>query len=130
MEEHLVAEDRGTGSGKEEPPVTPVVIEEPEPLAQLPSSAVTNAPPTMAAPTADTRTLGEALTGVVREKVLDRPSESNRPLDGDDAVAAVDRGLRALGGEKAGLAVQRDGQGRSQGFALRLGRNLAVTASR
>ncbi|MBK9176366.1 MAG: hypothetical protein IPM46_08500 [Flavobacteriales bacterium] len=130
VEDRLVAEDHGTGSGKEDLPLIPVASDDHEPLAQTPSSAASNEPQAIGAPAAETRTLGEALTGVVREKVLERPSETDRPLDGDDAVAAVDRGLRALGGDKAGLAVQRDGQGRSQGFALRLGRNLAFTASR
>lgn len=83
-----------------------------------------------AAANADPRSLGDALAGVLRERVLDRPADEQRALDATDAVAAVDRGLKAVAGERAGLSVQRDDQGRQRGFSLRLGRNLAFTASR
>ena len=88
---------------------------------------VTPAPRTAAQQEANT--VGQTLTAALRERVLDRPAETS-PLDGDDAVAAVDRGLKAVGGERAGLTVPRDGAGRSKGFNLRLGRNVAISASR
>lgn len=129
-QDRLIAEDHGSSSVEKETPQVPLTADQHHPLAQAAPSAVQAAPQTTGTPASDARTLGEALAGVVREKVLERPTEEKRPLDGDDALAAVDRGLRALGGDKAGLAVQRDERGRGQGFALRLGRNLAVTASR
>jgi hypothetical protein len=86
--------------------------------------------PLPAASIADERTLGQAIAGALRERVLERPAQEKKPLDADDAVAALDRGIRAVGGKDAGLDVQRDAQGRGNGFALRLGRNLAITASR
>ncbi len=81
------------------------------------------------APAQEANTVGQTLTAALRERVLDLPADTS-PLDGDDAVAAVDRGLKAVGGERAGLSVARDGAGRSKGFNLRLGRNLAISASK
>ena len=75
-------------------------------------------------------TLGETLAATLRERVLDQAAQDVRPLDGNDAVAAVDKGLKAVGGERAGLSVARDDAGRNRGFNLRLGRNLAISASR
>ncbi|WKZ65494.1 MAG: hypothetical protein QY325_12065 [Flavobacteriales bacterium] len=74
--------------------------------------------------------LGQALAATLRERVLEQPSEAGRPLDADDAIAAVDKGLRTLGGDRAGLQVARDAGGRSRSFNLRLGRNLAISARR
>ena len=67
----------------------------------------------------------ELLTATLRERVLDRPADKHRALNGDDAIAAVDKGLKAVGGDRAGLAVNRRADGRV-GFNLRLGRNLAI----
>lgn len=74
--------------------------------------------------------LGTFLAGTFREKVLEEPSEEARPLDRDDALAVVDKGLRAMAGEHAGLDVERKGDGRLRRFDLRLGRNLSITAGR
>ncbi|MCB9182652.1 MAG: hypothetical protein H6591_01945 [Flavobacteriales bacterium] len=112
----------------------PTHTSEPEPVlvAQAPPTAAQGqqSPASAAAANTDPRSLGDALAGVLRERVLDRPADEQRALDATDAVAAVDRGLKAVAGERAGLSVQRDDQGRQRGFSLRLGRNLAFTASR
>lgn len=86
--------------------------------------------PVRAAQQPEVNTLGETLAATLRERVLDQPTRDVRPLDGNDAVAAVDKGLKAVGGERAGLSVSRDDAGRNRGFNLRLGRNLAISASR
>ncbi|MBL7982150.1 MAG: hypothetical protein JNL52_10135 [Flavobacteriales bacterium] len=80
---------------------------------------------TSATPVAST--LGGALASVVRERVLEQPAGNTGPLGQDDAIAAVDRGLKVLGGEQAGLSVDRTERTRT--FNIRLGRNLTVTAS-
>lgn len=72
-------------------------------------------------------TLGGVLASVLRERLLDQPGGNTDPLDRDDAVAAVDRGLKAVGGEEAGVTVKE--QGRRRSFNIRLGRNLSVSAS-
>ncbi|MBK7945696.1 MAG: hypothetical protein IPJ85_10490 [Flavobacteriales bacterium] len=113
-----------------EPAPTAAVLGE-EPLAEPVSTTLFASTPTaVTAARADGRTLGQAIASALRERVLERPAEETRPLDADDAVAALDRGLRAVGGDRSGVAVQRDADGRGNGFALRLGRNLAFTASR
>lgn len=76
------------------------------------------------------RTLGSVLTGALRERVLDTPERSAVPLDGEDAVAAVDRTLKVVGGAHAGLDLERKAKGGINGFHLRLGRNLSISASR
>ena len=70
------------------------------------------------------------LAATVRERVLEQPKPESGPLDGDDAVAMVDRGLKAVAGERTGLAVERKDDGGVRGFNLRLGRNLSISASR
>ncbi len=70
------------------------------------------------------------LAGKLRKRVLDPADADQRPLDGDDAVAAMDKGLRAVGGEHAGLAIDRKPDGRISTWDLRLGRNLSISASR
>lgn len=88
------------------------------------------APPATQATTAEEgMTVGNLLAATFREKVLDAPGHDAAPLDGDDVVATVDKGLKALGGDRAGLSVEKRG-GRISGFDLRLGRNLAITAHR
>lgn len=119
----------------EQQPITPPD----EPKAPSPNDVLpTNAPNDALAQTTpspragaqhESTTAGQTLTAALRERVLDRPAETS-PLDGEDAVAAVDLGLKAVGGAHAGLSVPRDGAGRSKGFNLRLGRNLAISASR
>lgn len=76
------------------------------------------------------KTVGQLFAATVRERVLEQPKPGTSPLDGDDAVAMVDRGLKAVAGERTGLAVEREGDGGVRGFNLRLGRNLAISASR
>lgn len=73
------------------------------------------------------RTLGTLMANAVRDEVLEEP-QRDQGLDGADAVAAVDRGLGALTGGKGGLNVQRTGA--RERVHLRLGRNLAISASR
>ncbi len=68
------------------------------------------------------------LVGKLRKEVLD--SEDTRPLDMDDAVAFVDKGLRSAGAGHAGLSLEKDGQGGIRRFDLRLGRNLEIAARR
>jgi hypothetical protein len=74
--------------------------------------------------------LGAFLAGVLRKRILDTDTEDARPLDADDAVAAVDKGLRVVAGTSAGLAMDREADGRVNRFDLRLGRNLAIRAGR
>lgn len=76
------------------------------------------------------RTVTKVLTGVLRERVLDAPARDTAPLDGDDAVAAVDRTLKVVAGRVAGLDLQRETNGVAKGFHLRLGRNLSISAQR
>lgn len=120
---------------RQEPVKQDPILPAPQPLAAYqptePALAAESTPMNAAhAAAADSRTLGEALAGVLRERVLDKPADERRALDATDAVAAVDRSLKAVGGREAGLSVQRDEQGKQRGFSLRLGRNLAFTASR
>lgn len=72
-------------------------------------------------------TIGQVLTGAVRREVLGQPGVEQRALDGSDAVAAIDKGLGALSGERAGLEAQRTAK-RSR-FRLQLG-GVALSASR
>lgn len=71
-------------------------------------------------------TIGQVLTGAVRREVLGQPGMEQRTLDGNDAIAAIDKGLGALSGERAGLEAQRTAT-RSR-FRLRLG-GMALSAS-
>lgn len=75
-------------------------------------------------------TLRQALTGALRERVLDRPADFPRSLDDTDAEVAADRAVRAVAGQHAGFVMRRDAQGRNRGFQLKLGRHLAVSARR
>ncbi|MCW5899579.1 MAG: hypothetical protein KIT10_09945 [Flavobacteriales bacterium] len=74
--------------------------------------------------------LGGFLAGKLRKRVLKEEEADQRPLDTQDAVAAVDKGLRAVRGEGAGLQVGRQPDGRARSWDLRLGPNLAISASR
>lgn len=74
--------------------------------------------------------LGEFVANVFRKQVLDPASEEEGPLGQADAVAALDKGLRTVGGDRAGLEVEREEDGRVRRFDLRLGRNFAISASR
>lgn len=72
-------------------------------------------------------TVGQVITGAVRREVLGRPGGEPHTLDGSDAVAAIDKGLGALSGDRAGLDAQRTAK-RSR-FRLQLG-GVALSASR
>jgi len=74
--------------------------------------------------------LGEFLADTFRKRVLDPSAEEGGPLGQADAVAAIDKGLRTVGGDQAGLHVEREPDGRVRRFDLRLGRNFAISASR
>jgi hypothetical protein len=78
----------------------------------------------------ESTTLVGLMVRTLRERVLDQEAPNARPLDGDDALAAVDRGLRTLGGEHAGIDVARKADGALRSFKLRLGSNLSISASR
>jgi hypothetical protein len=83
------------------------------------------------APAKNTKTISvrELFASTVRERVLDQPEATTAPLGMNDAVAAVDKGLKVIAGEKAGLIIDNAG-GRRRTFDLRLGRNLSITAKR
>ncbi|MBL0129500.1 MAG: hypothetical protein IPP83_19080 [Flavobacteriales bacterium] len=111
----------------------PLIQDRSQPVVPPTKEPTTPEQPALAAATPQqgtTRTLGEAFAGVVRERVLDAPDRTTGTLDGTDAVAALDRGLKAVAGDRAGLTVGRDAQGRARRFDLRLGRNLGISASR
>lgn len=74
--------------------------------------------------------LGSFLAGKLRKRVLAEEEDRTRPLDATDAVTALNKGMKALGGEDLGVSVERSDNGRSNSFHLRLGRGLAITASR
>jgi len=71
--------------------------------------------------------LPELLVGQVRERVLDLPDPDVRPFTSDDAVAAIDRGLKLVAGEKAGLDVAAKTETGNRGFSLRLGHNFSIS---
>lgn len=111
---------------KQEPPapmIEPLPVKQDEPL-------LASAPRLSAKHGQEPNTLGQALAATLRERVLDSAGDAARPLDENDAFAAVDRGLKAIGGQRTGLDVTRDAAGRNRSFNLRLGRNLAISASR
>ena len=72
----------------------------------------------------------DVFAGLFRRRVLNEEAEELRPFDRDDAVAVVDKGLKKLGGEDAGLDVERNTSGRWRRFNLQLGPSLGVSASR
>ena len=115
--------------------VNPLLAESKDPATQpiggvAPQVPISKDAPEMAtAPSHSTEamTIGELFASTVRKEVLDDPAPPSHKLDGDDAVALVDKGLNALGGKQAGLDVEHE-SGRRR-FNLRLGRDLAITAS-
>lgn len=70
------------------------------------------------------------IAGKVRESLLGTTEDNPRPLDADDAIAAVDVGLRTLAGNAAGIAVERGDNGRIASFDLRLGSNFSIRSGR
>ena len=67
------------------------------------------------------------MANAVRNGMLDEP-ERNSGLDGNDAVAALDKGLAALSGGQGGVQVQHTGA--RERVHVKFGRNLAISASR
>ena len=129
METPMVAEAPGpTGPVEVEgiPQETIVEHEEEPMLAQAEETPVRERPTRGS----DERTVGELLASTLRERVLDAPARTEASLDGSDAVAAVDRTLKVVSGDRAGLELQRRKNGGVRGFDLRLGRNFSVSASR
>lgn len=106
---------------------TPVSVEPvvPAPLTPAPEELLASSPGSSQAPP----TLAGLLAQRMRGEVLEQREPDARPLDEADAVAAVDKGLKRLGGAQAGLDVQRNGR-RLTRLDLRLGNGLAFTASR
>lgn len=105
----------------------PISVEVPV-IHDLPNDA-----PVAELPQTSPHPIGSSLAGAVaaelRERVLARPDRDTRPLDGSDAIAAVDLGLRTLGGSNAGLEVSEQAKGKRRLVDLKLGRNLTITAS-
>jgi hypothetical protein len=105
---------------------TPVSVEVPEIMETIEDPSIAEAP----VQGSQAMTVPELLASTLRKQVLEKPSEEPRPLGVDDAVAAVDRGLKAVSGDHAGLDVERKASGGVRSFNLRLGRNLAISAQR
>lgn len=113
----------------------PLVAEEPvHPVAHVEEKMVPtvdpSATPSAMASQVSGIPVGTYLANTVRSRVLDPGTRVDGPLGGEDALALVDKGLRTMTGDQAGLDVARDPDGRMRKFELRLGRNLAVTAHR
>lgn len=130
--------------GSTEAPAAPNTSDTVEPVAPMPHTleqepmlaSVDQRPmhhtAAVAVPSADRQpssTLGDVILQRVRERLHDAPAPDAGPLSGSDAVAAIDKGLRQVAGEHAGLSVERDGR-RLTRLDLRLGKGLAMTASR
>jgi hypothetical protein len=71
-----------------------------------------------------------ALSRTFRARVLQQPTPDTSPLDGDDALAAADVGLRAVSGAKAGVSVERGSDGDIRAFNVRLGHGLSIRSGR
>lgn len=100
----------------------------PEPVGVAPTTGPAPAPLEEALAVApEPMTIGQVLTGAMRREVLGQPGMEQRALDGNDAIAAIDKGLGAISGDRAGLEAQRT-TSRSR-FRLQLG-GLAVSASK
>lgn len=115
----------------------PPAVNEPVVVPETPSAESTEnlaaTPPTRKdAPVNEqnTTTLGELFASTVRDRVLDKPAREEHNLDGEDAIAMVDRTLKVVGGERAGLEVGQKAQNGTRRFDLRLGRNFSISASR
>lgn len=99
-------------------PEAPVPVEAPQQLAAAAPARAAGTP---------ARTVGELLTAGVRERVLDEPAADDRPLNGGDAVAFADKGLKGLTGGAGGVQVQRTAK--RDRFKVRLGEGLAFSGS-
>lgn len=91
--------------------------------------AVDALPETLLADNGSGTGLGELIAREVRERMLDNAAGTGK-LGEEDALAAVDKGLRTISAGRAGLEVERDPRSGRRNYELRLGRNLAITASR
>ncbi|MCC7502450.1 MAG: hypothetical protein IT229_07960 [Flavobacteriales bacterium] len=101
-------------------PMVPVAQDAPEQLAA--------AAPVAAQPTSvPSRTVGELLAAGVRDRVLDQPTNEARSLDGADALALADKGLKSITGGSGAVQVQRSAK--RDRFKIRLGEGLAFSGS-
>ncbi len=101
-------------------PLVPVAQDAPEQLATV--------SPAAARPTAaPARTVGELLAAGVRDRVLDQPTNEARSLDGADALALADKGLKSITGGSGAVQVQRSAK--RDRFKIRLGEGLAFSGS-
>ena len=126
-EEPVLAQDGLPAAPKNEQAVFPSTPS-PEPNESLATASPATTDRPVIAPR--TTTLGELLASTVRDRVLDKPVREEHTLDGEDAIAMVDRTLKVVGGERAGLDVGRKAQNGTRRFDLRLGRNFSISASR
>ena len=124
----LVAQELPPLVNPSEAPTDRPVLEQPVPPRPNEGMAMAALPAEKPAP--ESTTLGGLMARTLRERVLDQEAPNARPLDGDDALAAVDRVLRTMGGEHAGVDVARKADGALRSFKLRLGSNLSISASR
>ena len=124
----LVAQERPPVVNPSEAPTERTMVVQPVPPGPDEGMAMAALPAEK--PAAESTTLGGLMARTLRERVLDQEAPNARPLDGDDALAAVDRGLRTVGGEHAGIDVARKADGALRSFKLRLGTNLSISASR
>ena len=101
-------------------PMVPVAQDAPDQLAAVAPTML----PTAAVPS---RTVGELLAAGVRDRVLDHPSNEARALDGADALALADKGLKSITGGSGALDVQRSVK--RDRFNIRLGEGFAFSGS-
>ncbi len=123
-EELQFAEQRKVVPAYDRPEAGPIAVE----VAEVPVDLDQGPPVERSVQEERGNSIGTLFASAVREKVLEQPSNEPRPLDRSDAVAAVDKGLKAISGEKAGLDVQRTKGGKIRSFNLRVG-DFALTAS-
>lgn len=106
---------------------------------EAPDSAPVQMPSLTEGPVATAATTSAATDGVTvpgllarafRRSVLEQPDAGTDPLSGDDALAAVDVGLRAVAGDRAGLSTERAEDGAVRRFDLRLGSGLSIRGAR
>ena len=126
--------DNGTEQPGEEHTPAPLVAQEPvaPPAIDLhPQEPIeVAAPATFAAaarPSDGGTPAGTALANAVRGGVIDS-QKRDASLDGDDALAMVNKGLGAITGGQGHVQVERGGA--RERWKLRLGRNLAISASK
>lgn len=126
-EEPVLAQDAPPATPKNDPVVVPDTPS-PEPNESLAATS----PARKDAPVSEqnTTTLGGLFASTVRDRVLDKPTREEDNLDGEDAIAMVDRTLKVVGGDHAGLEVGQKAPNGKRRFDLRLGRNFSISASR